>query len=218
MPKETIKAKKERMATIIDIMEKTYPKAGIQLESDNVFQLMVAVVLSAQCTDKRVNIVTKELFALYPTIENYIDMPNEELERLIYSTGFYKAKAKNIINGARYLMEAHNGEMPGTMEELLKIPGVGRKSANVILGHYFDVPGIVVDTHVKRISNRLGFVNTDNPTKIEFELQKYIAVDKWVMFTHYVIELGRAICKGQRPKCEKCPLADHCKSAHTFVK
>lgn len=216
MQKETIKHKKERIQEIIRLMEKEYPEAGIQLQSDNVFQLMVAVILSAQCTDKRVNIVTKDLFAQYPDLDDYINMPNEVLEKIIYSTGFFRAKAKNIINGAKYVKEIFNGDIPDNMDDLLKIPGVGRKSANVILGHYFDIPGIVVDTHVKRIANRLGFVDTDNPTKIEFELQKYIKIDKWVIFTHYIINLGRAICKGPKPKCGTCPLVDYCKSAHTF--
>ena len=210
MAKETIAQKKARMNDILTIAEKNYPKAGIQLLSHTSFQLMVAVILSAQCTDKRVNTVTEKLFSIYPNPEDYINIEIEELENLIFSTGFYRAKAKNIKAAAQMLIEKYNGIMPNDMENLLTLPGVGRKSANVILGNYYNIPGIVVDTHVKRLARKMGFVETQNPEKIEFELQKLIEIDKWVIFTHYMIEHGRAICKGQKPKCELCPFEKLC--------
>lgn len=210
MAKETIAKKKVRMNDILTIAAGEYPKAGIQLVSHTSFQLMVAVILSAQCTDKRVNIVTEKLFSIYPNLEDYINIEIEELENLIFSTGFYRAKAKNIKAAAQMLIEKYNGIMPNDMEILLTLPGVGRKSANVILGHYYNIPGIVVDTHVKRLARKMGFVETQNPDKIEFELQKLIDVDKWIIFTHYMIEHGRAICKGQKPKCELCVFEKLC--------
>lgn len=200
----------QRMAEVIEILEELYPDAGIQLDSHTSFQLMVAVVLSAQCTDARVNIVTKAMFAKYPDLEDYVNMPIKELEQMIFSTGFYHAKAKNIKAAATMLFNEYAGEMPNNMEELLKLPGVGRKSANVILGHCFDIPGIVVDTHVKRIAYRLGFTITLNPEKVEFALMELIPEDKWVLFTHLLINHGRKICTSRKAKCEECGLAVLC--------
>jgi endonuclease-3 len=206
--RETKKTK--RMREIIGILKEEYPRAGIQLEADSPWKLMVAVILSAQCTDKRVNMITKDLFAQYSEVEDYVVMPVEELEQLIYSAGFYKAKAKNIKAAAKMLVEDFESEMPSTMEELLKLPGVGRKSANVILGHCFDIPGIVVDTHVKRLAFRMGFTDTKDPEKVEFALMKIIEKEEWVLFTHLIINHGRNVCTSRKPKCEKCRIADLC--------
>ena len=212
-PRESKKRKRERMLVIIDILSGEYTGARIQLEFVSPFELLVATILSAQCTDARVNIVTKDLFKKYLTPEDYLKVPNEELEKDIFSTGIYRNKAKSIKGAAKKILEDYNGEVPGTMEELLKIPGVGRKTANVVLGHCFNTPGIVVDTHVKRLANRFGFVKTENPDKIEFELMELIPEDKWVIFTHYIINHGRKICAGQRPKCPDCAVNELCPSA-----
>ncbi len=205
-----IRSKKQRMTFIINELSKEYPDVKIQLDFSNPFELLIATILSAQCTDARVNIVTKDLFAKYLSPEDYLKVPIEELEKDIYSTGFYRAKAKNIVGACKMIIENYKGELPQTMEELLKLPGVGRKTANVVLGHCFDTPGIVVDTHVTRLSNRMGFVETKDAVKIEFALMKIIEKDIWVTFTHYFINHGRKICV-RNPKCEKCVVAEECK-------
>lgn len=202
---------KARMKKILGILSKEYPDVKIQLDHSSPFQLLIATILSAQCTDARVNMVTPHLFSKYISVEDYINVPQEELEKDIYSTGFYKAKAKNIKSACVALMEKHKGDVPGTLEELTKLPGVGRKTANVILGHCFDTPAIVVDTHVIRISNRLGFVDTDNAVKIEFKLMEIVPKKEWVVFTHYLINHGRKICIARKPKCLECPIAELCK-------
>jgi endonuclease III len=202
-----------RVETILNKLSDRYPITEMQLQSKSAFQLLVAVILSAQCTDARVNIVTIDLFAKYPEPEDYVNIVPEELEKLIFSTGFYRAKAKNIKAMAIKLLEEFGGIVPDTMEDLLKLPGVGRKSANVIMGDWFKKPvGIVVDTHVIRISNRLGFCEANNPEKIEAALIQIIAKDKWVPFTHYLILLGRSICKARRPLCTECFLTEQCNS------
>jgi endonuclease III len=212
--KNTIKnIENQRVEIILEKLSKQYPVTETQLQSMTAFQLLVAVILSAQCTDARVNIVTKTLFAKYPEPEDYVNIIPEELEKLIFSTGFYKAKAKNIKAMAIKLLEDFEGIVPDTMEELLKLPGVGRKSANVIMGDWFKKPvGIVVDTHVIRISNRLDFCDTNNPEKIETALTQIIPKEKWVPFTHYLILFGRSICKARRPLCAECFLAENCYS------
>lgn len=207
------KAKKERLGKVMEILENEYPKAGIQLRFENDFQLMVATILSAQCTDKRVNMVTKELFKKYPVVDDFVSIQQEVLEKEIFSTGFYKAKAKNIIAAANKLIDSYGGEVPDNMEDLLKVPGVGRKTANVLLGHLHDIPAIVVDTHVIKITNRLGIMDTKNAEKIERELMELIPEQDWVMFTHYMISHGRAVCLGRKPKCEKCKIAHLCPSS-----
>lgn len=214
--KESLKKQKLRMGKILGILAGEYPDVKIQLNFNNCFELMVAAMLSAQCTDARVNIVTKDLFRKYRSPEDYLNAPREELEKDIYSTGFYKAKAKNIQGAAKKITEDFDGKVPGTMDELLTLPGVGRKTANVLLGHCFDIPGIVVDTHVIRISNRLGFVSTKDPVKIENKLMKLIPEEKWVIFTHYFISHGRKICKARKPLCRDCILNSLCPSAGNF--
>ncbi len=206
--------KAQEINEIIRILEKEFPKARIQLNHSNPFQLLVATILSAQCTDERVNIVTKDLFAEYKTPEDFANLDVNELEKRIYSTGYYKAKAKHIITSAKEILEKFDGEVPNTMETLLELPGVGRKTANVVLSHSFNIPGIVVDTHVTRIANRLGLVSTRNPKKIEFTLMNIIPKDKWVLFTHLLIAHGRKYCIARKPKCQKCPINHLCPSAN----
>lgn len=200
------------MAEVLSILSRSYPDITIQLNHSNAFELLIATMLSAQCTDARVNIVTKELFLKYKSPQDYISVPQEELEKDIFSTGFYKNKAKNIQACCEKLIELHNSEVPNTLEALTELDGVGRKTANVVLGHSFDIPGIVVDTHVKRIANRLGFVKTDDAVKIEFELQKLIPIELWVIFTHYFINHGRNTCVARKPRCNKCEVAHLCPS------
>ncbi len=210
---KSLKAKKERMAEVLDILSKIYPDVKIQLNHSNTFELLIATMLSAQCTDARVNIVTQTLFQKYKTPQDYLLVPAEELEQDIFSTGFYKAKAKSIRGACKSIIDNYNNEVPNNINDLVKLPGVGRKTANVVLGHAFDTPGVVVDTHVKRISNKLVMVDTDDAVKIEYELQKLIPKEKWVIFTHYFISLGRETCIARRPKCAKCPINHLCPSS-----
>lgn len=212
------KAKVERMNNILDILKVEHQGARIALDYTNPFELLIATILSAQCTDARVNIVTKPLFIKYKTPEDYDKIPQEQLEQDIYSTGFYKNKAKNIKGAAKKLVEQFDSEVPGTMEELLQLDGVGRKTANVVLGHCFGIDGVVVDTHVSRLSNRFGFVSTTNAVKIEFELMELIPKKDWVMFTHYMIQHGRKICDARKPLCQKCVVSHLCPSADKFNK
>lgn len=194
----------------INILSQLYPNVTIQLNFSTPFELLVATILSAQCTDARVNIVTQSLFRKYKTVNEYANCILEELEQDIYSTGFYKAKANNIRQTSNIVLTKFNGNVPETMEELLTLPGVGRKTANVVLGHCFNTPGIVVDTHVKRISNRLGLVHDTDPVKIEFALMEIIPKTNWIQYNHLLINFGRAICTSHRPKCLECPLSSLC--------
>lgn len=209
---KTLKAQKERMSLILDKLNSLYPNVKIQLDHDNPFQLLIATILSAQCTDARVNIVTKDLFKKYIMPEDFIKAPVEEIEKDIFSTGFYRAKAKNIKGTCTVINEEFGGEVPDNMDDLLKLPGVGRKTANVILGHCFDTPGIVVDTHVTRISNKLGFTDTKDAVKIEYKLMKLVPKEKWVKFTHYLINHCRNTCVARKPKCSDCIIAELCPS------
>ncbi len=214
---QKITSNKKRMELIIDILSKLYPDVKIQLNHTNAFELLIATILSAQCTDARVNLVTENLFRKYKKPEDYLNVAIEELEKDIYSTGYYKAKAKNIKALCEILITKYAGQVPNTLDELIKLPGVGRKTANVILGHCFNTPAIVVDTHVIRITNLLGFVKTKNAEKIEFELMKLIKRDLWVTFTHYFINHGRKICIARRPKCSECAISHLCPSFKTKI-
>ncbi|MDE5866566.1 MAG: endonuclease III [Lachnospiraceae bacterium] len=181
------------------------------LNHENAWQLLIATILSAQCTDARVNIVTKDLFQKYPSIDAFAEADLIELEQDIHSTGFYHNKAKNIIACCQDLRDKFNGEVPRTIEELTSLAGVGRKTANVIRGNVFNDPSIVVDTHVKRISKKLGITKEDDPVKVEMELMKALPKDHWILWNIQIITLGRQICKAPTPKCEECFLQEHCK-------
>ena len=194
---------KLRAQKILRILKKTYPQARMALKYGNHFQLLVAVMLSAQCTDKKVNEITPVLFKKYKTARDFARARHVDLERMIYQTGFYRAKARNIIAAAQKIEREFGGKLPRTMAEMVTIPGIGRKSANVILGNaYGVVEGIAVDTHVGRLAQRWGFADTDNPVKIEQKLMELVPKKDWFKFTYMTIEHGRAICTAQRRKCQ----------------
>jgi endonuclease-3 len=199
------------LSIVLKLLKKYYPDAHCALNHRNAFELLVATILSAQCTDERVNIVTVELFEKYPTAEKMAKAPIEDLERIIRSAGFYKNKAKNIKACAQALVENHGSQVPDKMEDLVKLAGVGRKTANVVLGNAFDIAsGIVVDTHVARLSYRLGWVKTDDPVQIEKKLCEFVPKKNWIMLSHELIFHGRKTCKARRPLCETCFLFEHC--------
>ena len=195
---------------ILRILDQLYPKAKCSLDFNTPLDLLVATVLSAQCTDERVNQVTKNLFNKYRSAADYADVPLEELEEDIRSTGFFRNKAKSLKNCGAALVEGYQGEVPGSLEKLVKLPGIGRKTANVILGSAFKIPGIVVDTHVGRITQRMGLTSEQDPVKIEFDLMEIIPKDKWTVFSHQLIQHGRKICNARKPKCGECLLLEHC--------
>ena len=201
---------KARSAKIQRILKKTYPEVKTQLRHANPFQLLVATILSAQCTDKQVNSVTTDLFNRLKTPRDFASVSNEALEELIRPTGYFRNKAKNIKNCSKSLLEKYDGQVPQTLDELVKLPGVGRKTANVVLGSAFNIPGIVVDTHVARISKRLGLTKNNNPVKIEYDLMEIIPRENWNVFSLQLIYFGRAICKARKPLCPSCPFYDLC--------
>jgi endonuclease III len=203
-------AAKRRARRVLDALAATYPDAHCALDHRTPIQLLVATILSAQCTDVRVNLVTPTLFARYRTARDFAGADQGELERLIAPTGFFRNKAKNIIACCRAIVEKHNGEVPGTLEELVQLPGVGRKTANVILGNAFGVPGITVDTHVGRLSRRLGLTTHDDPVKVEFDLMALIPKSDWTMFSHRLIFHGRQVCAARKPDCPACPMNRFC--------
>lgn len=200
----------QKAEKIIAFLSEMYPNSTIALNFNSPFELLVATILSAQCTDKRVNIITEELFQYCRTPQDFARLPLEDLEKAIFSAGFYKNKSKNIKAAAEMILEKFAGEVPDTMEELLELPGVGRKTANVVLGHCFGKPGIVVDTHVGRISRRLGLAKGNTPEKIEFELMEVLPQSEWIRSNHLMIDFGRAICSSQNPKCNECLLSTLC--------
>lgn len=206
------------MNEILEILKIEHQDARIALNYSNPLELLIATILSAQCTDARVNLVTQDLFFKYRVLEDYITIPVEQLEQDIFSTGFYKNKAKNIKGAVKKIKDKFGGNVPDNMDDLLQLDGVGRKTANVVLGHCFGKNGIVVDTHVTRLSNRLGFVKTKDPVKIEFELMELIPEDDWVMFTHYMIQHGRKICIARKPLCGLCVINELCPSAFKINK
>ena len=202
---------KKSTQEIFDRMEKEYGRdLTCYLNHDDGWQLLVATIMSAQCTDARVNEVTKVLFKRYPSVQALASADLNELEDIIHSVGFYHNKAKNIIGCCRELCNRFGGEVPSDIESLTSLPGVGRKTANVIRGNIFNEPSVVVDTHVLRISNKLGLVKTDDPVKAEFALMKVVDKDYWLYINHWFIALGRTICKAPRPKCSECYLQDIC--------
>ena len=201
---------KARITKIRKILKRTYPDVKTQLYYKNPFELLVATILSAQCTDKQVNTVTKVLFEKLKTPKDFAKVPLEKLEQLIRPTGFFRNKAKSIKNCASMLVEKYDCEVPSRLDELVKLPGVGRKTANVVLGAAFGIQGIVVDTHVARISKRLGLTENKDPVKIEFDLMEIIPSKEWSDFSLRLIFFGRAVCKARKPACPTCPLYDLC--------
>ena len=201
---------RKRTDKIRKILRTTYPEVKTQLDYQNPFQLLIATILSAQCTDKQVNRVTRTLFKKLPTPRAFADAPITMIEKLIHSTGFFRNKAKNIQSCATALMERHKGHVPGTLDALVKLPGVGRKTANVVLGAAFNIPGIVVDTHVSRISQRLELTDHKDPVKIEFDLMEQMPKRAWNDFSLHLIYFGRETCSARKPKCTTCPMEKLC--------
>jgi endonuclease-3 len=210
MPRESQKARHERAGRIVQRLARAYPDAKIALRHRNAFQLLVATILSAQCTDEKVNEVTPQLFRRYPKPKDLADAEPSELETLIRSTGFYRQKAKSLLGTSRALCERFGGRVPRTMEDLTSLPGVARKTANLVLGEAFGVPGLAVDTHMKRVNQRLGLTRNDDPNAIERDLMELLPPPEWTAYTRRVIHHGRSCCKARRPQCATCPLAADC--------
>ncbi|HYF02496.1 MAG TPA: endonuclease III [Patescibacteria group bacterium] len=211
--RESKKQKAARVVEILDLLRQKYPVTNVGLQYTTTLELLIAVILSAQCTDERVDMVTRELFKKYRSAEDFVRVPREELEMDIRPTGFYRNKAKNIQECCRRIVEVYNGEVPDNIEDLTTLAGVGRKTANVILSHIFKKQAVVVDTHVTRLTNRLGFVETDDAVKIEYAMMEITPEPRWVELTHLLITHGRAICKARMPLCEKCIVNTLCPSA-----
>ncbi|GFN35780.1 endonuclease III [Tepidimicrobium xylanilyticum] len=201
---------KEEIKKVIDILMELYPDAKAELNYSNPFELLIATILSAQCTDAQVNRTTEKLFKELKTPEDYLKLTDEELGERIRSCGFYKTKSKNILSTCRLLIEKFNGQVPNTIEELMTLPGVGRKTANVVLSNAFSIPAIAVDTHVFRVSNRIGLADSDNVLETEKDLMNNIDKSMWSKAHHLLIFHGRRICKARKPLCQKCPLTDYC--------
>ena len=201
---------------ILDILKKEYKVVKPALEYNNPFELLISTILSAQCTDERVNSVTKDLFKKIKHPSDFIEIDNNQLEKLIFSTGYYKQKAKNIKACCESLVKDHGGKVPNDFNELVKLSGVGRKSASVIAGNAFGIPSIAVDTHVKRLSNLLGFVNTKNPDKIEFRMKEILPESYWIGSSHLLASHGKKVCIANKPKCIECVVADLCPSNKKF--
>lgn len=222
MTKETFLKKQNRAKNIFTRLKRVYPRAGMILQFSNPWELLVAVILSAQCTDKKVNEVTEKLFQKYRTLDDYVRASanrrsEREFEAMIHATGFYHAKAKHILITARIVKEKFGGKVPKTMEEMLTLRGVARKTANVVLGNaYHVIEGIAVDTHVSRLSQRLGFSESRDPKKIEQDLMQLLPKKNWFRSTYLLIEHGRTICTAKDPRCDLCPLKKLCPSAFQF--
>ena len=208
----TIKSEKIFAKKVFDLLKKEYPVVKTALIHKNPFQLLISTILSAQCTDERVNIVTKELYKKYKKPEDFVKVPVRELEKDIYSTGFYRNKAKNIKLCCEKLVKEYKGKVPADFEALNSLPGVGRKTASVVAGNGFGIPAIAVDTHVKRLSNLLDFIKSNDPEKIEFKLKELLPEKDWINSSHYLATHGRNICIANRPKCLQCVLGNLCPS------
>ena len=205
--------KKQRAALCVEALEKEYPDALCSLIASNPLELLIATRLSAQCTDARVNLVTPALFQKYPTLESYCNAEISDIENIIHSCGFYRAKAKDIKGLAIMIRDEFGGQVPDSIENLTRLPGVGRKTANLIMGDVYKQPAIVADTHLIRITNLLGLVSTKDPKKVELELKKIIAPEKSNDFCHRAVLHGRAVCVARRPKCDACCMREYCKSS-----
>lgn len=201
---------RQKAREIIKVFDKLYNDAECTLKYSDPLQLLIATQLAAQCTDERVNIVTETLFKKYKNVYDFANADIAELEQDIRSTGFYRNKARNIINCCKMIINDFGGKVPNTMEDLLKLPGVGRKTANLVLGDIFGIPGIVVDTHAKRLSQRIGFTKNDDPEKIEYDLMKIIPRENWSKFCHQLVYHGRAVCNARKPKCDECLIRPYC--------
>ena len=210
--RESLPEKKVRAKVIYRQLSKNYPNVRCELDYKNAFQLLVATVLSAQCTDKRVNQVTPALFKKYKSVRAYAKASLNDIEDLIYTTGFFRAKARHIQGLAIKIIEDFEGEVPDTLQELITLPGVGRKTANVVLGHAFDIPGITVDTHFGRLSRRFEWTTSQDPVKVEFEVGELIPQKEWTNLSQRMIWHGRRICHSRKPACGACPLANICPS------
>ena len=204
----------ERVKKIYPLLRKTYPEATVTLDFKTPLELLTSTILAAQCTDVRVNIVAKDLYKKYRSAKDWAKADISEIENDIRSTGFYHNKAKAIKATAQKIIDELNGEVPKTMEELLTLPGVGRKTANVILGNAFGIPGIVTDTHVIRLSRRIGLSENSDPVKLEFDLMEIVPKKNWTLFSHLLVFHGRNICMARKPNCEKCPISKYCPSAY----
>jgi len=204
----------QRVKNIYPVLKKSYPRAAIALKFVNPLELLIATILSAQCTDKRVNMVTKNLFKKYNSPADWIKTDVEEIQNDIRSTGFYRNKAINIKGTCEKIVEDFNGKVPSTMEELLTLPGVGRKTANCVLGDAFGIPGITCDTHVIRLSRRLALSDNKDPVKLEFDLAEIVPKRNWTKFSHLIITHGRTFCMARKPNCTDCPIAKYCPAAN----
>ncbi|MEJ2719886.1 MAG: endonuclease III [bacterium] len=198
------------MVEMIDVLTREFPDAHCMLDHSSPFELLVATILAAQCTDAMVNQVTPELFKKYSTPKAFVDAPAEDLEKAIFKTGFYRNKTKSIKKCCESLIERHGGEVPSTMEELVALGGVGRKTANCVLGVSFGIPGIVVDTHVRRLSRRMGYTEESNPDKIEQDLMQITPEEEWTHMSHLFADLGRSFCVARKPRCDECPVTHLC--------
>jgi endonuclease-3 len=204
----------ERVRKILPTLKKTYPQAKIALKHSSPLELLISTILSAQCTDVRVNMVTKELFKKYTSAKDWAEADIGEIESDIKSTGFFRNKAANIKAACTKVVEEYDGEIPDTMDELLTLPGVGRKTANCVLGNAYGIPGVVCDTHVIRLSRRLGLSANSDPVKLEFDLAEIVPRKNWLLFSDLLIFHGRNICKARKPDCDRCPIAKYCPSAN----
>lgn len=212
--RETKAERAERVRKILETLDREYgTEYRCYLNYETPWQLLLAVIMSAQCTDARVNLVTADLFQKYDTLEKFAGADLKELEQDIHSIGFYHSKAKNMISCCQTLVEKYGGQVPESMEDLISLAGVGRKTANVIRGNIYNQPSIVVDTHVKRISRKLGLTKEEDPEKIEYELMKVLPEDHWILWNIHIITLGRSICVARNPRCEECFLREFCPSA-----
>lgn len=219
MARRITKVERERIQKILDLLDEHYTtEYKCYLDHENAEQLLIATMLSAQCTDARVNMVTKDLFAKYTSMEDFARADVKEMEKDIHSLGFYHSKAKNVISCAQDVVNKYNGKVPRELEELTSLAGVGRKTANVIRGNIFNEPSIVVDTHVKRISTKLGFTREEDPEKIEFDLMDVLPREHWILYNIQIIAHGRTICTARSPKCDQCFMKEHCKEYQKKLK
>ncbi len=210
--------KKARVIEIIKVFDRLYSDADCSLEYKDPLQLLVSTQLAAQCTDARVNIVTKSLYKKYKNVFDFANADLSELEQDIKSTGFYRNKARNIKEACRMIIDKFEGKVPDNINDLLTLPGVGRKTANLVLGDIYGIPGIVIDTHAKRLSNRIGLSKNEDPTKIEFDLMKIVPEENWNKFCHQLVYHGRAVCKARKPECAKCGILEYCDYGGLFQK